>query len=115
MIYKIVYSGKIPSTNTIYASGAWQVRAAEKIKWAKIITVLLLEAGVKPFGHFNLEMRYRTRHDVDNLSILAKYFSDTLKNKYVKDDTSKYFKKLTIEYDEALPKNTVEFYIETHE
>ncbi len=115
MTYKIVYSGKIPSTNTVYASGSWQVRAAEKIKWAKIITTLLLEAKVKPFNNFNLEIKYRTRHDVDNLSILAKYFSDTLKIKYVKDDTSMLFKKLTIEYNEDLPKNTIEFYIDTHD
>lgn len=115
MTYKITYQGEIVSTNKIYSAKHWGARSAAKTKYRDIFSVLLLEAKVKPFSEFKLSLQYKNGMDIDNLSIMAKFFADTLKGKYVEDDTPKYFKSLTISYNENLPKNTIEFLLDVKE
>ena len=114
MQYKITYSGEIISTNKFYSSGHWTMRSAFKNKFVKIFSTLLLEAKVKPFESFDLRLVYNSRHDLDNLSMMCKVFTDSLKGKYVKDDTPKYFKSLHISHDNTLAKNTIDFYIDAN-
>lgn len=62
------------------------------------------------FKAFGLEVRYNTNHDPDNLSAVAKFFIDTLRElKYMKNDNREYYKYLNISYDSTLPKVTIEF------
>lgn len=114
MQYKITYTGKITSTNKTYGANTWKVRSSAKNKFSKIFSILLLEARIKPFNEFKVSIKYRSRHDVDNLSLFMKIFVDTLKGKYVPDDSSKHFTGMSIDFDKNLPQNTVEFYIDAN-
>jgi hypothetical protein len=115
VIYKITYQGEIVSSNAFYSSKHWSFRSAAKNKFKEIFTILLLQARVKKFSEFSLELEYRSKHDVDNVGIMAKFFADTLKDKYVVDDTPKYFKSLKITYNPSLAKNTIQFLIDAKE
>ncbi len=113
--YKVVYHGgkqKLVSNNQFYSAGHWAIRSALKNKWVGIYTTLCLEAKLKPFNTFELRVLYNCRLDPDNCVAQAKFFLDSIKGKYVKDDSSIYLKGLSIHRDESLPKNTVEFYID---
>jgi len=115
MTYKIVYTGRLVSSNTFYAGGDWRVRNGIQQKWHKIYSILFLEAKLKPFKSFDLRVLYNSRHDVDNISANVKLCADSLKGKYIKDDSSDYFQSMSIRRDKSLPKNTIEFYIDTHD
>ncbi len=119
MIYKVVYNGgktgKLVSNNQFYSAGHWAIRSALKNKWVKIYSILCLEAKVKPFETFELEMKYNSNHDPDNCVANAKFFLDSIKGVYVEDDSSKFLTGLSIRRDKSLPKNTIEFYIHTND
>lgn len=54
---------------------------------------------------------YNSKLDVDNTSIAAKVLADTIKEKYIPDDRTEFYKGLAMVYDPNLPKNTYEFNI----
>lgn len=119
MTYKIVYSGgktgKLVSNNQFYSASHWAIRSALKNKWIGIYTTLCLEAKMKPFSSFDLRIIYNSNHDCDNVISNGKFLVDSLKGRYIKDDSSDYFKSLSVRRDKSLPKNTIEFYIDTHD
>jgi len=109
--YKIVYNGKIASTNEFYEARHWSVRAGLKVKWSKIFDVLLIQAKVKPLKEFSVFIFYSSRHDADNLSIMGKMLVDTMKGKYIENDINRFYKSTHTIHDSSLPKNTFEFHI----
>ncbi len=118
MIYKIVYNGgknKLVSNNQFYSAGHWAIRSALKNKWVAIYSTLCLEAKMKPFSSFDIRMTYNSNHDCDNVISNLKFFVDSLKGKYIKDDSSDYFKSISVKRDKSLPKNTIEYYIDVEE
>jgi hypothetical protein len=118
-IYKIVYKGKPFSLNDIYQSGnskgGWYLRKKLKDKYGKIFSDLLDEhyAGgyLKKFDKFYLAVLYNSKHDADNIVGMSKVFADTLRPKYVPNDTKKHFKGLMVFVDERLSMNEFEFLI----
>lgn len=117
MTYKITYQGsrgdKLVSNNQFYSAGHWAIRSALKNKWIERYTLLCLEAKLKPFKAFDLRVHYNNGADVDNVIANVKFLADTLKLKYIKDDSSDYFQSLFVKRDKSLPKHTIEFYIDT--
>lgn len=113
MIYSILYKGPLVSSNKFYAGVHWTQRAKLKDDYALVFNDLLKKAKVKKFTEFSLTMRFNSRHDVDNVVATAKIFIDTLKGKYVEDDTKAFFKKLSVLYDSTLEKNSAIFEIDT--
>jgi len=107
--YKITYTGDITSANVVWESRHWSIRSAVKLKFSKIFKVLLLEAKVKKLEEFSLFILYSSKHDCDNLSCLGKIFVDTMKEVYIPNDDTRFYKSYHCIYDKSLPKNTVEF------
>lgn len=109
--YKVVYSGEIISFNKLYSGGHWSKRSGMKTKFHKIFDILLLEAKVEPMREMFLAIFYNTRHDCDNIVLTGKFLMDTVKGKYLLDDTSKYYKGIQIIHDSSLPKGTLELHL----
>lgn len=108
---KLTYTGDITSANKIWESAHWSIRSAVKMKYSKIFTVLLLKEKPKKMSEASLFTFYNSRHDVDNIFCLNKILMDTVKQKYLPDDSTKHYKSTHTIYDSTLPKGTVEFYI----
>lgn len=109
--YKIVYTGEASSANKIWSSVHWSVRSAIAQKFHNIFGILLLEAKVKPMKEMCIVLFYNSRFDCDNTSTLAKILADTIKEKYLEDDRTEFYKGLALVFDSSLPKNTYEFNI----
>lgn len=109
--YEIVYKGKIISLNDFYSGSHWSKRSKAKVHYRDIFSILFIEAKLKWIDKFRLDVRYNSRHDVDNTIGICKIFVDTMKGKYIKEDNKKHYKGLSIIYDETLKSNTFIFTI----
>lgn len=113
---RIRYTGRIPSFNDIYESKHWKIRYSLSEKWHNVFLKLFKKHKIPKIGVFSLLVLYNTRHDVDNLVGVEKFFTDALTiGKYIVNDNQKCFKSLHIIVDKELPKNTVDFIIIPHE
>ena len=98
---------KPPSLNAYFNSKHWAVKVKYKKEYTKYC-----EEQIELYDKFTCEtyeihIRYNSRHDVDNVILVSKFLSDTLVDKgVVKDDGNKYYKRLNIEIDKSLPKDT---------
>jgi Holliday junction resolvase RusA-like endonuclease len=70
-----------------------------------------MEAKVKVMQEFSLVTFYNTRHDCDNLSMIAKVLVDCMKDRYVVDDTNSVYKSTHTIFDPKLPRGVVEFHL----
>jgi hypothetical protein len=109
--YTVTYTGQGISLNMFYAGGHWSERSKVKTKFKNIFTILFLQAKIKPLEQFTISLVYNSRLDPDNVVAMAKVYCDSLKGRYIKDDTKKYYKGLSISPDETLPHNTYVFTI----
>jgi hypothetical protein len=109
--YKIVWTGEVISANKFYQSRHWSIRAGYKTKLSEAFTILLLEAKVKAMSEISLIVFSNHRVDIDNHGIQNKILIDTMKDKYITDDTKKYYVSTHTIYDASLPKNTTEYHI----
>jgi hypothetical protein len=109
--YVLKYDGKIVSFNELYSGGHWGKRAGIKNTFDKIFTTLLLQAKVKPMTEMCMVVFYCTRHDCDNIVLTVKFCLDSMKGKYITDDTSRYYKGIMIFHDPTLKKGMVELHI----
>lgn len=108
--YTIRYEGQGVSNNEFYAGKHWTVRAGIKNKYAKIFG-WLAKSKAKKFDEIGCVLFFNSRHDTDNVTALQKLAIDTLKGKYIVDDSTKYLKFTAQVFDPTLPKNTFEFII----
>ena len=99
------------SLNAVWSSKHWTVRQAITQKFHKIFEVLLLQAKMRPMKEMSIVLFYNSRLDVDNTSVAAKVLADTIKEKYIPDDRTEFYKGLAMIHDGSLPKNTYEFNI----
>ena len=113
MVKTIIYNGRIPSHNDIYGTKNWRSRYSASQKYHQLFLTLFKQDKLPKYKHqFCIDIYFNSRHDVDNIVGIEKYFTDSLvRGGYVVGDDSKYFKKLTINYDGSLAKNTVKFVI----
>lgn len=108
----ITYSGQGISLNDWYGgNGGWYKRKNLKDKYSLIFSKLLSEKDIPEIHQFTMGLTFNSRHDTDNTVAMLKMFVDTLKGKYIKEDSKEYYKGLTIDYDSTLPKQTYVFTI----
>lgn len=109
--YTIRYEGEGISNNQFYAGKHWTVRAGIKKKYEKIFLWLIKSSKPKKYDSIGCVVFFNSRHDCDNVTALMKLVIDTLKGKYIKDDSTKYLKFTAQVHDPTLPHNTFEFVI----
>lgn len=98
---------KPPSLNKIYAGKHWAVRKKYKDDYKKICADALCEYDSFVAEEFYFDISYNSRLDIDNGILVSKFLADTLVSEgIVQDDSPKYYKKVSIRYDQDLPKNT---------
>lgn len=98
---------KPPSLNKIYAGKHWAVRKKYKDDYKKICAEALSKYDSFVAEEFYFDISYNSRLDIDNGILVSKFLADTLVSEgIVQDDSPKYYKKVSIRYDQDLPKNT---------
>lgn len=107
----LTYSLKktLPSQSVLHSKWGWN-KAREYYR--REFIDLLTEQKLSKVKAFELEVRYHTGHDCDNIAPFAKFFVDTFRElKLVKNDTKDMYKSLKIVPDIELPKKTLQFII----
>lgn len=108
----VTYTGQGISLNDWYsAKGGFWRRKTLKDKYSAIFNSLLSQQEIPEIKQFTMDLEFNSRHDTDNTVAMLKMFVDTLKGKYIREDTKEFYKGLTIKYDSALPKSTYVFTI----
>jgi Holliday junction resolvase RusA-like endonuclease len=104
MTFEIEYKGEWVSVNDL-RNKHWRTLNGWKNKYRKIYGELLREANIPKMETFEVEVGYRGRRDVDNIS--GKFLMDAMKDVgIITDDRPKYFKRWSVVYEETLPMNT---------
>lgn len=103
---------KVPSLNQFYKNSHWKARKEKSDGISKLIDWSIFEQAsrARKLGfadRMEVDLRYNSRLDVDNPIPLAKEFSDSLKRSgVIKDDKNKIYSRLTMQYDESLPRGS---------
>ena len=105
------YEGKLPTWNTIYEGRHWTKRYSLQKEYEKLLTILLLEAKVKPVKEFVIVAFYNDNKDADNITVIIKWMVDVMKGKYVDNDDSRFYKGLSMFYDPTMKKKSIEIHI----
>mgnify|MGYP003112128705 CR=1 FL=1 len=105
--------GKVPSLNSFYAGSHWTKRKKAKDAALKEVKEQLGFNQDAPFNSFRVTANVRYRYDLDNSIIAVKFTSDALKTLgWIKDDSPKYFRRLSMVWTEQIPKDKAEITIE---
>jgi len=107
---------KTISLNALYAGKHWTFRKKIKDEYKKIVEKELANYDHNTYRHMSISVRYNSRLDVDNNVLVSKFVADTLvANKWILDDSPKYYKSLRIVFDETVEKNYSEVKIDLRE
>ena len=105
--------GKVPSLNSFYAGSHWTKRKKAKDAALKEVKEQLGFNQDAPYNSFRVTANVRYRYDLDNSIIAVKFTSDALKTLgWIKDDSPKYFRRLSMVWTEQVPKDKAEITIE---
>ena len=97
---------KPPSLNKIYAGGHWAKRKKFKDDYKKHCLEALAEYDRFTCEGIEFHISYNSRLDIDNGILVSKFLADTLVSEgIIPDDNPKYYKKVTLTFDENLEKN----------
>lgn len=111
-----LYLPKTISLNALYAGKHWTFRKKIKDEYKKIVEKELANYDHNTYRYMSISVRYNSRLDVDNNVLVSKFVADTLvANKWILDDSPKYYKSLRIVFDETVEKNYSEVKIELRE
>lgn len=99
----------LPSQSVLHSKWGWN---KARNYYRREFINLLTESTVPKVKAFELEVRYHTGHDCDNIAPFAKFFVDVFRElEHVKNDTKDMYKSLKIIPDTTLPKKTLQFTI----
>lgn len=105
-VFNLTITEKFPSLNEWYSSNNKFIRIRHKQKYKKILEKYIEKIQEK-LDFFYIELKYNNRLDCDNNIPIIKILCDELKEKeIIINDNNKYFKGLSMLYDNTLPKNT---------
>ena len=105
--------GKVPSLNSFYAGSHWTKRKKAKDAALETIKEQLGYNTGAAYNSFRVTAYVRYRYDLDNSIIAIKFTSDALKTLgWIKDDSPKYFRRLSMVWTEQVPKDKAEITIE---
>lgn len=97
---------KPPSLNKIYAGKHWAVRKKYKDDYKQECQKELAKLDNFICSRIHLFITYNSRLDIDNGILVSKFLADTLVSEgIIQDDNPKHYDKVTIKYDENVPKN----------
>jgi hypothetical protein len=98
---------KYPSLNQWYSGRHWGSRSSMKKRWLNLFKGMIAVADIDEIASFEIVLQFNTGYDVDNNIPIVKVFSDALvESGVVANDNRKFWKDLSIHYDDTLPKNT---------
>ena len=96
---------KTISLNALYAGKHWTFRKKTKDEYKKIVEKELANYDHNTYRYMSIHIRYNSRLDVDN----------NVANRWILDDSTKYYKSLRIVFDETVEKNYCEVKIDLKE
>lgn len=103
--------GKVPSLNSFYASKHWIVRKKAKDKFKAEILEQLDQYDRVTFKRISVKALVNYRYDLDNSIMCIKFALDAFKDwGGIPDDTKAYVCKVSIQYDDTLPKDTAKVF-----
>jgi len=103
--------GKVPSLNSFYASKHWIVRKKAKDKFKAEILEQLDQYDKVTFKRISVKALVNYRYDLDNSIMCIKFALDAFKDwGGIPDDTKAYVCKVSIQYDDTLPKDTAKVF-----
>ena len=96
------------SWNNLYSSKHWSTRKKLADNWHNFFASMMASYDKPEIDTFSVQFNVNSRHDIDNVGVMAKLFVDTLKGQgWILEDSPKFFKKLTLESKKGeLPSNT---------
>lgn len=109
---ELPFEGSI-SLNKLYSGMHWTKRKKLADSWHHKFKEGLKHYDIVQYSKLDLVLKVNNKLDLDNCSVIVKLCVDTVKQLgFIKDDTPKYFKKMTIVSDkEELKYNTGVFYL----
>ena len=97
---------KPPSLNMIYAGKHWTYRKQKKDEYKEFCKEALSKYDPFTCEEFYITISYNSRLDIDNGILVSKFLADTLVSEgIVQDDSPKYYKSVSIRFDDTLEKN----------
>ena len=98
---------KPPSLNAYYSGGHWTKRKKAKDLYLADVTSYFDEHDAFNAKEFEIHLTFNGRYDCDNAIIAVKFLADSITALgIVKDDSKKYFQRLSIRVDTNLPNDT---------
>ena len=98
---------KPPSLNAYYAGGHWTKRKKAKDLYLADVTSFFNKHDPFNAKMFEIHLTYNSRYDCDNAVIAVKFLADSITALGIaKDDSKKYFQKMSIKVDLNLPNDT---------
>jgi len=109
---KIVeFNGRFLGMNKVKA-GSWYKTKAEVDRLKAAFLGLILEKNFPKMTKIRVEVEYWSRHDVDNLAYMTKFFVDTLVNLHkLPNDTKPHFDFVSYYANPELKTNTIKFIV----
>jgi hypothetical protein len=109
IVYTYTLKKALPNQAALHARWGWYKHSQY---FRREFINLLEEQNKYKIKAFELEVRYRTGHDVDNIAPFTKMFVDAYRElEFVPNDTKDIYKSLKIVPDIELPKKTLQFKI----
>ena len=97
---------KPPSLNQYYAGKHFSIRTKHKKTYFEYLEKAFENYDDFFAEGFEVHVQHNSRYDTDNCILAIKFTADYLRFRgWVKDDTKRYFKKLSISVDGHLPKD----------
>lgn len=93
------------SLNKIYSGIHWSVRCKYAEEFHKMVQIELLKRGIyrgSYMGAVEIRFRFNSNLDIDNHGYIKKMIIDGLKGYIIEDDSKKYVKKTTEEFDDKV-------------
>jgi hypothetical protein len=102
------------SLNDWYSAKHWTHRNKQKQIWQERFFPIIMNNKPSGVDQYKLKMLFNSRHDPSNVITMIKLFEDSLvSHGFLKSDTKKHCKGITIEPSEELPKKSFVIILES--
>ena len=110
-----IFFEDVPSLNKFYESKHWTYRAKQKDHYSTMVLSQLSTQEKPNWNQIKATLLINHRMDVDNSIMAVKFALDAFRRwGGVTDDSPKHLKKISLEVNEELPKNTALLIIEEY-
>jgi len=103
----LIHLNKVPSLNQFYSSKHWAIRKKHKDTIAAQVLEQLEKHDLVTYKGVEVYLQCNYRMDLDNCIMAVKFVMDSFKKwGGIQDDSPKYFKKLRMEVNQEMPKDS---------